>query len=51
MPISAANSFGTRDTLNVGAQVFEIHLHPFDDAVEFRDIAGAAVVRGHREDS
>ena len=25
MPISAANSFGTRDTLNVGAQVFEIH--------------------------
>jgi aconitate hydratase len=25
MPISAANSFGTRDKLNVGAQVFEIH--------------------------
>jgi aconitate hydratase len=25
MPISAANSFGTRDRLNVGAQVFEIH--------------------------
>ena len=24
MPISAANSFGTRDKLNVGAQVFEI---------------------------
>jgi aconitate hydratase len=25
MPISAANSFGTRDSLNVGAQTFEIH--------------------------
>ena len=25
MPISAANSFGTRDKLNVGAQSFEIH--------------------------
>ena len=25
MPISAANSFGTRDKLNVGAQAFEIH--------------------------
>jgi len=25
MPLSAANSFGTRDTLNVGAQSFEIH--------------------------
>jgi aconitate hydratase len=25
MPISAANSFSTRDTLSVGAQVFEIH--------------------------
>jgi aconitate hydratase len=25
MPISAANSFSTRDTLNVGAQSFEIH--------------------------
>jgi aconitate hydratase len=25
MPISAVNSFGTRDKLNVGAQVFEIH--------------------------
>jgi aconitate hydratase len=25
MPISAANSFGSRDKLNVGAQVFEIH--------------------------
>ena len=25
MPISAANSFGTRDKLSVGAQVFEIH--------------------------
>ena len=25
MPISAANSFGTRDTLSVGAQVFEVH--------------------------
>jgi len=25
MPISAANSFGTRDSLNVGAQAFEIH--------------------------
>jgi aconitate hydratase len=25
MPISAANSFGTRDTLSVGAQAFEIH--------------------------
>src|SRR6516225_5136120 len=25
MPISAANSFGTRDRLNVGAQAFEIH--------------------------
>jgi aconitate hydratase len=25
MPLSAANSFGTRDTLNVGAQTFEIH--------------------------
>jgi len=24
MPISAANSFGTRDKLNVGAQEFEI---------------------------
>src|SRR5208283_5048364 len=24
MPISAANSFGTRDNLNVGAQTFEI---------------------------
>jgi aconitate hydratase len=24
MPISTANSFGTRDTLNVGAQVFEV---------------------------
>ena len=25
MPISAANSFNTRDTLSVGAQSFEIH--------------------------
>jgi aconitate hydratase len=25
MPLSTANSFGTRDTLNVGAQSFEIH--------------------------
>jgi aconitate hydratase len=25
MPISAANSFNTRDTLSVGAQVFEVH--------------------------
>jgi aconitate hydratase len=25
MPLSAANSFGTRDQLNVGAQTFEIH--------------------------
>jgi aconitate hydratase A / 2-methylisocitrate dehydratase len=25
MPLSAANSFGTRDNLNVGAQSFEIH--------------------------
>jgi len=25
MPLSTANSFGTRDTLNVGAQTFEIH--------------------------
>jgi len=25
MPISAANSFSTRDTLSVGAQVFEVH--------------------------
>src|SRR5260370_17049009 len=25
MPLSAGNSFGTRDHLNVGAQTFEIH--------------------------